>query len=48
MGLRAHARHPMQTKGVLLPLGQQPDRKLVLCAFRELALMEAEAAVQRD
>lgn len=24
VGLRAHARHPMQTKGVLLPLGQQP------------------------
>lgn len=24
VSLRAHARHPMQTKGVLLPLGQQP------------------------
>lgn len=24
VGLGAHARHPMQTKGVLLPLGQQP------------------------
>lgn len=32
VGLGAHARHPMQTKGVLLPLGQQPGGTGVGCS----------------